>query len=82
MNPGGALRVQMNPARLGAKSYELRRPSWGKQRGPPQEGALGLLGVPIGTVSRVLPYITPTWGPLHSVWSGPVRNVLRRFAKN
>ena len=41
----------------------------------PSEGNYKILGVPIGTRSRVLPYITHTWGPLHFVWSGPVRDV-------
>ena len=42
----------------------------------PSGGCLGLLGVLIGTLSRVLPYITPTWGPPTSCmdWAGTGRS--------
>ena len=50
---------------------------------------LGLLEVPIGTVDRVFPYITPTWGPPTSCmdWTGKGRSVayaakLKSFSAN
>ena len=63
--------------KLGAAASKL-----GQAGRAPSGGCLALSGVPIGTVGRVLPYITPTWGPptFCMGWTGTGRSVA--FHKN
>ena len=70
------------PGNENSKSYELRRSSWGKQGGPPQEGAWGYWEY--RSVLLVGFYnILPLPGvPLHPVWTGPVRDVVQLMQPN
>ena len=70
------------PGNENSKSYELRRPSWGKQGRPPQEGAWAYWeyrSVLLVGFYHILPL---PWVPLHSVWSGPVRDVSKVMQPN
>ena len=51
------------PGNENSKSYGQERSKLGQAGRALPASILGLLGVPIGTVDRVFPYITPTWGP-------------------
>ena len=64
------------PGNENSKSYGQERSKLGQAGRALPASILGLLGVPIGTIDRVFPYITPTWGPPTSCmdWAGTGRS--------